>query len=266
MPKLTVKDLLESKGRRSLCQVYIRGPKEAAACAAAGIDMIITWEGGDLAAVRDAAPDTFFTAGLLYGRHPSIRDALIAAYRALDLGADAVYCPQSMDYVAAFANEGIPTFGHVGFVPYKRTWVGGFKAVGKTAADALRVYENALAYQEAGAVGVEIEIVPAEVAAEISSRLDILTIGMGAGAGCDAQYLFATDILGDNEGHIPRHAKVYRDHRAEYERLHNDAIAAFAEFKADVEAGAYPEEQHLLHADAGELEGFRRALDAQGSE
>lgn len=261
MSKLTVKDLFEAKGQRPLCQVYIRGPREAAACEAAGIDLIITWEAGELEAVRSAAPDTFLTAGLVYGRHPSIRDALAAAYRALDRGADAVYCPQSLDYVRAFAAEGVPTFGHVGFVPYKRTWVGGFKAVGKTAEEALAVYRHALAYQEAGAVGVEIEIVPGEVAAEISARLDILTIGMGAGAGCDAQYLFATDILGDNEGHIPRHAKTYRDHRAEYERLHQDAIAAFSEFKADVGSGAYPEARHLIRADPDELARFRAQLD-----
>ena len=132
MARLTVKDLLDAKGTRRFCQVYIRNAKEAAACNAAGVDMVIHWEGGDIAAVRAAAPDTFLTVGLVYGRHASIPEALGAAYRALELGADAVYCPQSLAYVEAFAAEAIPTVGHVGFVPYKRTWVGGFKAVGKT--------------------------------------------------------------------------------------------------------------------------------------
>ena len=194
----------------------IRSPKEAFACEAAGIDLIITWERNDIAAVRAAAPDTFLTIGLVYGEYSSVSDALAGAYRALRLGADAIYCPQSLEYVRALANEAIPVVGHVGFVPYKKTWSGGFKAVGKTASEALEVYALARAYQEAGAIGLEIELVPEQVAGEISKRLDILTLGMGAGSGCDAQYLFATDILGDNEGHIPRHAKVYRDHKSEY--------------------------------------------------
>ncbi|MEZ5279182.1 MAG: 3-methyl-2-oxobutanoate hydroxymethyltransferase [Acidimicrobiales bacterium] len=261
MARLTVKDLLDAKGTRRFCQVYIRNAKEAAACNAAGVDMVIHWEGGDIAAVRAAAPDAFLTVGLVYGRHASIPEALGAAYRALELGADAVYCPQSLAYVEAFAAEAIPTVGHVGFVPYKRTWMGGFKAVGKTADDAWRIYRDALAYQDAGAFAVEIEIVPAAVAAEISSRLDLLTIGMGAGSGCDAQYLFATDILGDNEGHIPRHAKVYRDHRAEYKRLYEDSIAAFSEFRADVISGAYPTPQHSLGIDPDELSRFRSLID-----
>ena len=261
MSKLTVKDLLELKGTRKLAQVNIRNPKEAAACEAAGIDMIITWERSDIAGVRAAAPDTFLTIGLVYGEYSNISDALAAAYKAIRLGADAIYCPQSLEYVRALANEAIPVAGHVGFVPYKKTWFGGFKAVGKTAADALKVFDLAMAYQEAGAIGIEMELVPEKIATEISKRLDILTIGMGAGSGCDAQYLFATDILGDNEGHIPRHAKVYRDHKSEYERLHQDAIAAFSEFQKDVASGAYPEEGHSLKIKKEELDQFMDSLE-----
>ena len=87
--------------------------------------------------------------------------------------------------------------------PYRSSWFGGFKAVGKTAKEALDVYEKTLAYQEAGAIAVEMEVVPHQVASEISKRVDILVISMGSGAGCDAQYLFATDILGSNTGHVP---------------------------------------------------------------
>lgn len=261
MARLTVKDLFAAKGHAKLCQVYVRNAREAEACNQAGIDMIVAWERGEIAAIRQAAPDAFFTAGLVYGAHSSIPAALEAAYTAMAAGVDAVYCPQSLGYVEAFAAEGIPTVGHVGFVPYKSTWFGGFKAVGKTADEALAVYRSAVAYQEAGAIAVEVEIVPAAVAAAVSERLEIVTIGMGAGSGCDAQYLFATDILGDNEGHIPRHAKVYRNHRAELDRLHRDAIEAFGEFKADVASGAYPEPGHSLKIDEVELERFLSQLD-----
>ena len=109
---------------------------------------------------------------------------------------------------------------------------------------------------------------PVEVASEISRRLTRLSLwSMGAGPGCDAQYLFANDILGDptNQAltgisHVPRHSKVYRDFAAELARLQRERIAAFAEFRHDVETGAFPEERHLVRMPAGELETFLAGL------
>jgi 3-methyl-2-oxobutanoate hydroxymethyltransferase len=79
---------------------------------------------------------------------------------------------------------------------------------------------------------------------------------MGAGSGCDAQYLFAEDVLGYSRGHQPRHAKVYRNFRAEYDRLQSERVAAFEEFRADVEKGAYPEDKHLVPIADAEFEAF----------
>jgi len=76
---------------------------------------------------------------------------------------------------------------------------------------------------------------------------------MGAGGGCDAQYLFAEDVLGANRGHMPRHSKVYRNFAAEFERLQNERVAAFSEYVADVESGAYPEPRHVVRMDAREF-------------
>ena len=87
---------------------------------------------------------------------------------------------------------------------------------------------------------------PARVATEISKRTSLILMSMGAGSGCDAQYLFAEDVLGYTRGHKPRHAKVYRDFRTELDRLQDERIAAFKEFRADVESGAYPEEKHRV--------------------
>jgi 3-methyl-2-oxobutanoate hydroxymethyltransferase len=167
-----------------------------------------------------------------------------------------------MDMVEAMAREYIPVVGHVGLVPYRSTWFGGFKAVGKTAVDALQVYQRTVDYQNAGAIGVEIEIVPHKVAAEISKRVEILLIGMGSGTGCDAQYLFSTDILGDNEGHVPRHAKVYRDFKSEYKRLYQESIDAFREFKQDVDSGAYPAPNNMLGIADDEFKAFMKGLKA----
>jgi 3-methyl-2-oxobutanoate hydroxymethyltransferase len=86
-------------------------------------------------------------------------------------------------------------------------------------------------------------------------------VGGGAGAGPDAQYLFAEDVLGNSRGHQPRHAKVYRNFRAEYVRLQRERIAAFKEFRADVETGAYPDEKHLVPIADTEFEAFMKALE-----
>ena len=170
------------------------------------------------------------------------------------------YCAASLDTIAKLAAEGIPVVGHVGLIPARATWSGGFRAVGKTAAEALKVYEQVKALEAAGAVAAEIEVVPARVASEISKRTSLVLMSMGAGSGCDAQYLFAEDVLGYSRGHQPRHAKVYRNFRAEHERLQRERIAAFQEFRADVQSGAFPEDKHLVPIAEAEFDAFLEAL------
>ena len=187
-------------------------------------------------------------------------DYLRAAHKNLMIGGDAFYCAGSVDTIAKLAAEGIPVVGHVGLIPARATWTGGFKAVGKTAAEAIQVYEHVKQLEAAGAVAAEIEVVPARVASEIAKRTTLVLMSMGAGSGCDAQYLFAEDVLGYSRGHQPRHAKVYRNFRAEYERLQRERVAAFQEFRADVEKGAYPEEKHLVPIADSEFDAFVKGL------
>ena len=127
------------------------------------------------------------------------------------------------------ATKAIPVCGHVGLIPSKSTWTGGFKAVGKTLETALLVWRQVKALEEAGAFAAEIEVVPADVASAISKRTSLFMISMGAGAGCDAQYLFATTCSAPIAATYPRHAKVYRNFAAEYDRLQQERIAAFSE-------------------------------------
>ena len=84
---------------------------------------------------------------------------------------------------------------------------------------------------------------------------------MGAGTGCDAQYLFAEDVLGENRGHMPRHSKVYRNFAAEYDRLQLERVAAFSEFVADVNSHTYPEEKHLVRMDPEALKQFMARIE-----
>jgi 3-methyl-2-oxobutanoate hydroxymethyltransferase len=84
---------------------------------------------------------------------------------------------------------------------------------------------------------------------------------MGAGAGCDAQYVFGCDVLGETHGHVPRHSKVYRNFAAEYDRLQQERIAAFKEYIADVRSGTFPEAKHIVGIGKRELDQFLKELE-----
>jgi 3-methyl-2-oxobutanoate hydroxymethyltransferase len=209
---------------------------------------------------RDAAPSLFSMPGDNFFEIGTSDDFVRWAFRLYKAGADAVYCSASYATVKAMADEAIPVVGHVGLIPSRATWTGGFKAVGKTAASAMEIWDAVKRYEVAGAFGAEIEVVPVEVAKAISERTSLFMLSMGAGTGCDAQYLFADDILGQNRGHMPRHSKVYRNFAAEFDRLQAERVAAFSEYAADVNSKVYPEDKHVVHMDANELDVFMQHI------
>jgi 3-methyl-2-oxobutanoate hydroxymethyltransferase len=257
----TVADIRALKGVRQMSMVYVRELDEARACAAAGIDVLSIEQPFWTPEMRAAAGDCFVQVGLQYGRLATTDDYLRAGHDAILLGGDCCYCAASTEVIARMAAEGIPVVGHVGLIPSRRTWTGGFRAVGKDLESALLVHRQVQALEAAGAFAAEIEVVPEAIASEIARRTSLVLFSMGAGRGCDAQYLFAEDILGYTAGHQPRHAKVYRDFRSEYERLQREREAAFGEFRADVESGAYPEPGHLVPVADDVVAQFVEALD-----
>lgn len=257
----TVADLRAMKGKRQLTMLRVMTLEEAEAAERAGVDMVSIPPTLMLdPRYRDAAPSLFSMPGENFYEIGSAGDFLRWAFPLYKAGADAVYCSGGYATVKAMADENIPVVGHVGLIPSRATWTGGFKAVGKTADSALQILEAVRKYEAAGAFGAEIEVVPVEVAQEISARTSLFMISMGAGTGCDAQYLFAEDVLGQNRGHTPRHSKVYRNFAAEFERLQSERISAFSEFVADVESGAYPEPRHVVRMNPGEFETFKQRL------
>ena len=258
----TVADLRAMKGKRQLTMLRVLTLEEAEAAERAGVDIVSIPPSLMLdRRYRDAAPSLFSMPGDNFYEIGTTDDFLRWAFPLYKASADALYCSASYATVKALADENIPVIGHVGLIPSRATWTGGFKAVGKTAASALQILDAVRKYEAAGAFGAEIEVVPVEVAQEISRRTHLFMISMGAGTGCDAQYLFAEDVLGQNRGHMPRHSKVYRNFAAEFERLQSERIAAFREYVADVESGAYPEPRHVVRMNPGEFEAFKRRLD-----
>jgi 3-methyl-2-oxobutanoate hydroxymethyltransferase len=159
----------------------------------------------------------------------------------------------TLSRVRALTGAGIPVMGHIGLTPQTATMLGGFKAQGRTAARAVRLFEDALELQAAGCFALVLEAVPSPVAARITETLDIPTIGIGAGVDCDGQVLVWHDLLGLYEGHAPRFVKQY----AELAPTIQDAIGRYA---AEVRDGAFPEEQHTYSIPADELEVFEETL------
>jgi 3-methyl-2-oxobutanoate hydroxymethyltransferase len=179
-----------------------------------------------------------------------------------EAGADAVKLEgagPSLSRVRAIVSAGIPVMGHVGLTPQSATILGGFKTQGKTAEAAVQLVEDALALEDDGCFAVVLEAVPAPVAAEITSRLSVPTIGIGAGPDCDGQVLVYHDLLGLTEGHLPRFVKRY----ANLSREIRDALESYAD---DVRSGKFPEDQHAYEMPAEELEEFEsgRGVRLQG--
>lgn len=125
---------------------------------------------------------------------------------------------------------------------------------------ALAVWQHVQRLEAIGVFAAELEVVPDRVSAEISRRTSVLMLGMGAGPGADAQYLFSKDVLGHTRGHKPRHAKTYRNFAAEFERLQGERVAAFQAFVADVTTGAYPAPEHAVPIADAEFDQFLARL------
>jgi 3-methyl-2-oxobutanoate hydroxymethyltransferase len=147
--------------------------------------------------------------------------------------------------VRAVANAGIPVVGHVGLLPQTATKVGGFKVQGRTAEDALALFESGRALEKAGAFMIVIEAVPAPVGMLLSRSLTVPVIGIGAGAGCDGQVLVTPDMLGLQEALTPRYLKRYAHLASTVE----DAVRRYV---SEVKAGTFPAEEHTYSMDPQE--------------
>ena len=263
----TVADLRASKGKQQYTMMRTESCEELAAAEAAGIDMVSVPP--DMMVdprFREIGPSLFAVPGINYFEGGTTDDFLRWAFSMLKAGADAVYCSASLQTVKRLADEAVPVIGHVGLVPSKATWTGGYKAVGKTAESAMTILEACRRYEEAGAFGVEIEVVPAEITAEIAKHTSLFLVSMGAGTGGDCQYLFATDVLGTNTGHVPRHAKQYADLKRELARIQQMRVEAFRAFVQEVRDGSYPAPEHLVGVSETELREFRAMIGKPGSE
>jgi 3-methyl-2-oxobutanoate hydroxymethyltransferase len=261
--KYTVYDLQQLKGKRCLTHIHVKSPQEAAAAEEAGVDLMsCSFDSPEsqarLPALVAAAPNSFLSAATPHGL-ASPEEAIRVAFRALEAGASSVYCSASPMMVEAMAREGVPVVGHLGLVPRHVTWTS-YRAIGKTVEEALELHRRMKTLESAGAYAAELEVVPHNLARFLSSQTKMLLMSLGSGTGCDTQFLFSDDILGDYDERAPRHAKAYRNFAAELRRLQEERIGAFREYIADVKEGRFPERSHLVEMDGDKFDAVVRAL------
>ncbi len=146
---------------------------------------------------------------------------------------------ERLEAIRAIVSAGIPVMGHLGLTPQSVHQLGGFRPQGRLAAEAQHLVQDALSLQEAGCFALVLEAVPAQLAELITQRLEIPTIGIGAGPYCDGQVLVTHDLLGLFDRFTPRFVK-------QYAQLRRQMIEAFRAYKEDVERRAFPTDEHSL--------------------
>lgn len=194
-------------------------------------------------AVVKGAPHALVVADLPFGSYEaSPQQALATATRFMkETGAHAVKLEggeRMVEQIAALTQAGIPVVAHIGFTPQSVNGLGGFRVQGRGEAGDQTIHD-AIAVAEAGAIAVVLEMVPAELATQITGKLTIPTVGIGAGPNCDAQVLVWQDMAGMTTGKTARFVKRFGDVGAELRR-------AAAQYADEVAAGTFPAEEHCF--------------------
>ena len=211
-------------------------------------------------AVRKGAPNTFCILAMPYGSYSTKNMAIKNASKMMkESGADAIklQCGKDRaDIIRAVSSAGIPVMSHVGLLPHRVHLYGGFKLQGKNADDAINIIEDAIAIEKAGAVGIEIEAVPAEVAREIEKVVSIFTFSIGGGSAGNCQLLNGYDLIGGFSTFKPKFAKRFGN-------VADVATNAFKEFVSEVRGGSFPDQEHTYGMPPSEISKLKQYLESK---
>ena len=162
---------------------------------------------------------------------------------------------ERLEAITAIVGAGIPVMGHLGLLPQSIHQLGGFRPQARDANAAVKLAHDAMLLQEAGCFSIVLESVPARLAEWVSKSLEIPTIGIGAGVGCDGQVLVSHDLLGLFDRFTPRFVKKYAD-------LHGEMMRAFSEYVASVEQRSFPSQEHTVEMPDKEWAAFLGAIES----
>ncbi|WP_411953312.1 3-methyl-2-oxobutanoate hydroxymethyltransferase [Alkalibacillus sp. S2W] len=195
-------------------------------------------------AVKRGAPDTYTVVDMPFmSFNVSERDAIMNAKELFQsIEPDALKIEGGADVaptVERITKAGIPIVGHVGLTPQNVNVLGGYRVQGRTEAEAKQIVEDAKALEEAGAIAVVLECVPARLAAKLTEELSIPTIGIGAGVECDGQVLVYHDLLEYGVSRLPKFVQSYAN-------FNKDGTTAISHYVEDVKNKFFPTEQHTF--------------------
>ena len=258
--KTTIIDLLGRKGQQPVSMLTAYDYNTARTIDEAGIDMILVGDSlgnvmlgyeNTLAVTVDdmihhgkavcrGAKQAFVVIDMPFMSYQaSVEEAVRNAGRIMkETNCQAVKLEGGVEYadrIKAIVQAGIPVVAHIGLTPQSFNALGGYKVQGKSLEQAQKLIQDAEAVAEAGAFAITLECVPAPLAKLITEQTDALTIGIGAGNGCDGQVLVYQDMLGYNDGFIPKFVKKYAD-------LHSIMLDAFKQYKQECEQRSFPAE------------------------
>jgi 3-methyl-2-oxobutanoate hydroxymethyltransferase len=279
MQRLTLADLAEmvQQGRR-IAMVTAYDASSARLADQAGLDVVLVGDSAAMTilghdstlpvtmdemvmltrAVTRAVRRALVVADMPFGAYqPGEDEAVRNAIRFVkDAGADAVKLEgagRTLTRISAILDAGIPVVGHVGLTPQSASLSGSYKARGRTAAEARRIFDEARALERAGCFAVVLEAIPAPIAARITDVLKVPTIGIGAGPACDGQVLVWHDLLGLTTGHVPRFVKEYAD-------LKGTILEALQTYVSDVRGATFPGASHTYGIPDDELQRFETQI------
>ncbi len=210
-------------------------------------------------AIRRGAPSVYLVGDMPYLSfqvcpEEAIRNAGLFMAKAGCDGVKVEVDRRLVKTVEAMATATIPVMAHLGLKPQSIQSIGGYKAQGKRASDALRIIEDARMMEEAGAIALLLEAVPMEVAAIITERSGLPVIGCVCGPKCDGQVVVLHDMLGYGGGHPPRSVK-------QYAKLYDQLVGAFKAYAQDVAEGSFPQADNSITMAEAELRELRRTLE-----
>ncbi len=256
----TIFDLLGRKGQTPVSMLTCYDYNTARTIDEAGVDMILVGDSlgnvmlgyeNTLAVTVDdmihhgkavcrGAKEAFVVIDMPFMSYqPSVEDAVRNAGRIMkETGCHAVKLEGGREYadrIKAIVEAGIPVVAHIGLTPQSVNAFGGYKVQGKTFEKARKILNDAKAVEQAGAFAITLECVPADLATLITERSKALTIGIGAGNGCDGQVLVYQDMLGFTDGFTPKFVKKYAD-------VHSVMLEAFRQYKEDCEQRTFPDD------------------------
>ena len=259
----TIADLKALKGSgKKLSMSNPANADELRACLEAQIDLLVVWE-SQIEEVRRIAPHQFAGVGSTWSQFGTTDEIMDHAFDMMRKGGDMYYTLRSFDVMEALAKEGIPVQSHIGLIPTFSHYCGGLRGWGRTAEEAMQIFQTLKRMEDVGVFAVEAECIAEEVLEAVNEKTSIVTFSLGSGNAGDVIMSFVADVCGEasEEEKPPKHAYAFGNVGRLHRQIHEERVAALTEFRSEVAAKNFPYSQTNISMHSDEKDRFLEALD-----